>query len=92
MQIIDTHTHLYLKQFKEDVDKVIERAINKGIDRFIFPAIDSSYMSEMHDLENKYPQNIAGDIPRILAGISPEYCREYPQNIAGKLIIGILSK
>ena len=66
MQIIDTHTHLYLKQFKEDVDKVIERAINKGIDRFIFPAIDSSYMSEMHDLENKYPQNIY-----LMSGLHP---------------------
>ena len=52
MQIIDTHTHLYLNQFKDDVDKVIERAINKGIDRFIFPAIDSSHLDEMHDLKN----------------------------------------
>ena len=42
MQIIDTHTHLYLEQFEDDVDKVIERAINSGIDKFIFPAIDSS--------------------------------------------------
>ena len=51
MQIIDTHTHLYLKEFKEDVDEVIKRAISHGIDKFIFPAIDSSHMDEMKNLK-----------------------------------------
>ena len=30
MVFTDTHTHLYLEQFKDDVDLVIERAISKG--------------------------------------------------------------
>jgi len=58
MQIIDTHTHLYLNQFKDDVDLVIERAKNAGIDKFIFPAIDSSHFKDMHELRNRYPENI----------------------------------
>ena len=56
MQIIDTHTHLYLKQFNDDVDKVIARSINSGIDKFIFPAIDSSHMKQMHFLQKNTPQ------------------------------------
>ena len=71
MQIIDTHTHLYLKQFNDDVDKVIARSINSGIDKFIFPAIDSSYMKEMHDLQNKYPSNIY-----LMSGLHPVYVKE----------------
>ena len=55
MKIIDTHTHLYLNQFKDDIDKVIKRSIDKGINKFIFPAIDSSHFDDMHDLKNKYP-------------------------------------
>ncbi len=53
MQIIDTHTHLYLKEFKKDVDDVLKRAISNGIDKFIFPAIDSSHMNEMKNLKKK---------------------------------------
>ncbi|MDA7779424.1 TatD family hydrolase [Flavobacteriaceae bacterium] len=58
MKIIDTHTHLYLNQFKDDIDKVIQRSIDKGINKFIFPAIDSSHFDDMHDLKNKYPGSI----------------------------------
>ena len=71
MQIIDTHTHLYLKQFNDDVDMVIARSINSGIDKFIFPAIDSSHVQEMHDLQKKYPSNI-----HLMSGLHPVYVKE----------------
>ena len=66
MQIIDTHNHLYLNQFKDDVDLVIERAKNAGIDKFIFPAIDSSHFKDMHELRNRYPENIY-----LMSGLHP---------------------
>ena len=66
MQIIDTHTHLYLNQFQNDVDLVIERAKNAGIDKFIFPAIDSSHFKDMHELRNRYPENIY-----LMSGLHP---------------------
>ena len=66
MQIIDTHTHLYLNQFQDDVDLVIERAKNAGIDKFIFPAIDSSHFKDMHELRNRYPENIY-----LMSGLHP---------------------
>ena len=71
MRIIDTHTHLYLNQFKEDVDMVIERAVKKGVDRFIFPAIDSSHLEEMHDLKKRYPENIY-----LMSGLHPVSVKE----------------
>ena len=71
MQIIDTHTHLYLNQFKDDVDLVIERAKNAGIDKFIFPAIDSSHFKDMHELRNRYPENIY-----LMSGLHPGSVKE----------------
>ena len=71
MRIIDTHTHLYLNQYKEDVDMVIERAVKKGVDRFIFPAIDSSHLKEMHDLKKRYPENIY-----LMSGLHPVSVKE----------------
>ena len=58
MNIVDTHTHLYLKQFKDDIDDVIVRAKKIGVKKFVFPSIDSSHYESMHDLKNKYPKEI----------------------------------
>ena len=75
MNIIDTHTHLYVKQFKEDIDIVIQRSIDKGINKFIFPAIDSSHFDSMHSLKNKYPDNIY-----LMSGLHPTNVKENYKN------------
>jgi len=66
VNIIDTHTHLYLKQFKEDIDSVINRSKDIGVKKFIIPAIDSSHFDSMHSLKNKYPNNIY-----LMSGLHP---------------------
>jgi TatD DNase family protein len=55
MRIIDSHTHLYLSDFKDDLDKVMERAYNEGVEKFYLPSIDSSTNEALLLLENKYP-------------------------------------
>jgi TatD DNase family protein len=40
MVLTDTHTHLYLEEFKEDVDLVIKKAISNNVSRFFLPAIN----------------------------------------------------
>ncbi len=39
--MIDTHTHLYDEAFEADFSSVLERAIEAGVEKFIFPGIDS---------------------------------------------------
>ena len=56
--MIDTHTHLYLKQFKDDIEDVISRAKNIGVHKFYLPSISSKYNKSMHDLEKKFPNDI----------------------------------
>ena len=53
--IIDTHTHLYLKNFSEDIDEVMKRATDEGVRKFYLPAIDSSEIENLLSLEKKYP-------------------------------------
>ena len=71
MNIIDTHTHLYLKQFKKDIDLVINKSLEIGVKKFIFPAIDSSHFDDMHDLKNKYPDDI-----HLMSGLHPTSVKE----------------
>jgi len=57
MNFIDTHTHLYLKQFKDDIDKVIENAIADKVTKFLLPNISSETTNAMMNLCSKYPEN-----------------------------------
>lgn len=52
--MIDTHCHLYLKEFKNDLQEVIDRALTAGISKFYLPCIDSSVIGDMLHLEESY--------------------------------------
>jgi len=56
--LIDTHTHLYLDHFKDDIDDVIQRALSVGVKKFYLPSISSKYNESMHDLESKFPDRV----------------------------------
>lgn len=56
MQLIDTHTHLYVEQFENDQAATIERAIANGVEKFYLPAIDSETHEAMLTLEAKYQE------------------------------------
>jgi TatD DNase family protein len=56
--LIDTHTHLYLDHFKDDIDDVIQRALSVGVEKFYLPSISSKYNESMHDLESKFPDRV----------------------------------
>lgn len=53
--LIDTHTHLYLEQFNEDRDQVIQNAIELGIEKFFLPNIDMVSIPGMMALAENYP-------------------------------------
>lgn len=47
MNLIDTHSHLFLEEFKPDLDQVIERAKSGGITKIFMPNIDSSTLEPL---------------------------------------------
>jgi TatD DNase family protein len=53
--IVDTHCHLYLDDFKQDIDEVIKRAEKEGVHKFYLPAIDSTEIENILLLEEKFP-------------------------------------
>jgi len=56
MQLIDTHTHLYLPEFDSDRDAVVGRAVQNGVVRLLMPNIDLESVSRMLTVENRYPR------------------------------------
>jgi TatD DNase family protein len=53
--LIDTHCHLYSKQFDTDRAEMFQRAIDNGITKFFLPNVDAGSLPRMHQLCVKYP-------------------------------------
>ncbi len=64
--MIDTHCHLYIKEFDEDIELVIDRALKENITKFYLPAIDADCTEKMFQLENKFPSHCFA-----MAGLHP---------------------
>ena len=57
MNLTDTHTHLYLEEFAPAPEEVVERAIESGVSRMIFPNVGVDTIEPMKRLNSKFPQN-----------------------------------
>ena len=69
--IIDTHCHLYSEEFEGDIAEVIKRAKYEGVKKFFLPAIDSTCLEGMLDLEKKFPDECFA-----MMGLHPCYVKE----------------
>ena len=54
MNLIDTHNHLYLQEFDQDRDEVVNRSVADGVTNILMPNIDSSSVQPMLDTETRY--------------------------------------
>lgn len=70
--MIDTHTHLYSTEFDEDRTEMIQRALDKGVERFYLPAIDSETHENMLKLEADYPDQIFSMMGLHPCSVKPE--------------------
>ena len=52
--MIDSHAHIYLEQFDEDQNEMIERAQRVGVSKIYMPNIDSTSIDRMLKTEDKY--------------------------------------
>lgn len=53
--IVDSHCHIYSDEFKEDLDQVIERARQAGVQQFLMPNVDAASIELMHRVADRYP-------------------------------------
>lgn len=53
--LIDTHSHLFLEEFSEDLPQVMQRACEAGVSRIFMPNIDSSTIDALLAVCSQYP-------------------------------------
>lgn len=76
INIIDTHTHLYVKEFNEDRKDVIKNAINSGITKMVLPGINSSYIEIQNKLAEQFPDNCFPAIGLHPSDVKEDYLSE----------------
>ena len=67
----DTHSHLYLDNFKDDIELVVSKAIQNNVKKIYLPNIDRDSIDQMIELENKYP-----DVFSSMIGLHPGSVKE----------------
>jgi TatD DNase family protein len=60
LKIIDTHTHMYLDQFADDIDACMKRALDNHVVLSALPNIDSSTIDAVKQLMRSYPDQTLG--------------------------------
>lgn len=53
---IDSHAHLYVERFDEDIDQVIENALSNQVRKVILPNIDLASLERMRNLTLRFPE------------------------------------
>ncbi len=71
MNLIDTHCHLYSKEFDRDREEMIHRAEGEGVERFYLPMVDSGSRMALLDLEARHPDKCIG-----MTGLHPSSVKE----------------
>jgi TatD DNase family protein len=83
---IDTHAHLYLSDFKEDIEQVIEESQRAGVNKILLPNIDFTSIEALIELSNSYPQilypmiglhpcSVRSDFPVIIDKLQKQYSK-----------------
>lgn len=70
---VDTHCHLYHKQFDADRNDMVRRALDAGVSRLLLPNIDMESVGPMHALADAFP-----DVCLPMMGLHPCSVGEYP--------------
>lgn len=80
--IIDTHIHLDNEQYYEDIEEVIARAIEGGVEKFIIPGADPKDLPRAKDLAHKHANVYysVGMHPYDISNYSEALIREYAKD------------
>ncbi|MDZ7740033.1 MAG: TatD family hydrolase [Bacteroidales bacterium] len=55
MQLIDSHTHLYLPEFEDDREEVVSRALDNNIAKMLLPNINKDTVEAVLNMADNYP-------------------------------------
>ncbi|MDE7377384.1 MAG: TatD family hydrolase [Paraprevotella sp.] len=94
--MIDTHSHLYVEEFSEDIDAVLERARSAGVSKVFLPNINKDSLVPMLDLcaahrgflypmIGLHPTDVASDYTEVLDYMEAQLQENHPFVAVGEV-------
>lgn len=77
--LIDTHCHLNLNQFEEDLEEVIQRALRAGIKIILIPGVDFASSQRAIEISEQYPCVYAA------VGVHPNNANDWTPDLAHQI-------
>jgi TatD DNase family protein len=78
MKLIDTHSHIYSDEFKDDIEEIISNCKDVNIQKILLPNIDSESIPKMNRLVQAFP-----DLCVPMMGLHPTSVKEnYKEELA----------
>ncbi len=85
MTFADTHCHLYLPEFEQDLTDVIQRAVGQGVQKIFLPAIDNESHKSLLALADKFGKDAGKEVTLYaMMGLHPCSVKE---NYKGELAV-----
>ncbi|MHB8580466.1 MAG: TatD family hydrolase [Ignavibacteriaceae bacterium] len=75
----DTHAHLFDPKYKDDLDEVLKRAADAGVDKIIIPATDIATSEKVIELVEKY------DFIYGAVGVHPHETKDWTDSIIDRI-------
>jgi TatD DNase family protein len=76
MILIDTHTHLYLPHFSDDLDQVVKNATDHNVMKMLLPNIDYSTISSMLEVCRRFPSHCHPMLGLHPTSVNEDYARQ----------------
>ena len=73
--MVDTHTHIYLDDFDNDRDEVMQRAAGQHVNHLIFPNVDLTTIEPMKALHAKYAHCTSMAMGFHPTEVKADYCK-----------------
>ena len=78
--MIDTHSHIYVQDFEQDLDQVVQRALEVGVDKILLPNINEESIAPMFSVAERYP-----NVCYPMIGLHPEDVKEDWESILERM-------
>ena len=80
MQFVDTHTHIYDKEFDADRTEVVQSAVENGVQIMLLPNVDATTIAPMLDTFEHF-----SDHCRMMMGLQPEEVRDDYKTVLARI-------
>ena len=91
MELIDTHSHIYYDKYKDDLEEVLDRALEQNIEKIICVGVDLESSIESLKLAEKYEMiyATAGYHPHESKDASPSYLKELEEILSNEKVVAL---